>query len=59
MGENDTSKGLIAALHRAAGSRYAADRVWELQERHPHLSVSQLLAILEKDAHEALVSIEE
>jgi hypothetical protein len=57
MGEDDTSEDLIAALHRAATARYAADRVLEIWERHPELSVSQLLAILEGEAHEALVEV--
>ena len=57
MGEDDTSEGFIAALQHAAATRYAADRVLDLWESHPDLSVSQLLAMLENDAHEALVNL--
>lgn len=58
MGEEDSSEGFITALHHAANTRYAADRVLELWESHPDLSVSKLLAMLEKDAHEALVNLQ-
>ena len=59
MGDGDTSKDFIAALHHAAATRYAADRVLDLWEQHPVLSISQLLAMLEKDAHEALISLKD
>lgn len=56
MGENDIQRShIIAALQHAAATRYAADRVCDLREAHPDLTVSRLIAILEKDAHEALV----
>jgi hypothetical protein len=57
MGEDHTSEDFIAALQHAAATRYAADRVLDLWEEHPDLSISQLLAVLENDAHEALVSL--
>jgi hypothetical protein len=56
MDEDETQKRYTAAAHYAA-TRYAADRVWDLQERHPDLTVSQLIAILEKDAYEALSEV--
>lgn len=58
MVEDETpSEDFIAALQHAAATRYAADRVLELWERHPDLSVSKLLAMLEGDAFEALVNL--
>lgn len=56
MDENETQKRYAAAA-RCAATRYAADRVWELREQHPDLTVSGLLAMLEKDAHEALSEV--
>jgi hypothetical protein len=56
MDEDETQKRYAAAAHYAA-TRYAADRVWDLRERHPALTVSLLLAMLEKDAHEALSEV--
>lgn len=56
MYEDETQKRYAAAVHSAA-TRYAADRVWDLREQHPDLTVSELLAMLEKDAHEALSEV--
>jgi hypothetical protein len=57
MGEYNAEKREAAAVQHAA-TRYAADRVWDLREMHPDLTISKLLALLENDAHEALVEVE-
>jgi len=57
MGESGSRKQSTVAMHQAS-TGYAVDRVWDLRERHSDLTVAKLLAILEKDAFEALVEVD-